>query len=179
MPSVVNYFNDLSNNIEVNNDIKQQASVVSDKINTDSSHTIDTMKNTIDQVSDSPNNDDIVELSYNLYQTLIQNNYSDQYAWLISNIYLFNRFELSLLGIYDQSNNEYEIQRIIDSPLKYIIVECLGSTIHLAIMKGILSNVNIYASISYLFLYIICIMINLIKLTLKINSSERIDINVG
>lgn len=177
MPSVINYFNDLSNNIEVNNDIKNQASITSDNISNNSSHTIDVMKNNINQVSDS-NNDDLVELSYNLYQTLLQNNYSDQFAWLISNIYLFNRFELNLLGMYDSSDYNQTINNIINSPLKYIIVECLGTTLHIAIMKGILSNINIYSSITSIFLYVICIMINLIKLTLKINSTERVDTNV-
>lgn len=177
MPSVINYFNDLSNNIEVNNDIKNQASITSDNISNNSSHTIDSMKNNINQVSDS-NNDDLVELSYNLYQTLLQNNYSDQFAWLISNIYLFNRFELNLLGMYDSSDYNQTVNNIINSPLKYVIVECLGTTLHIAIMKGILSNINIYASITSIFLYVICIMINLIKLTLKINSTERVDNNV-
>ena len=178
MPSVINYFNDLSNNVEVNDDIKNQASITSNNISTNSLHTRSSMKNNINQISDLPS-DDIVDLSYNLYQTLIQNNYSDQFAWLISNVYLFNRFELNLLGLNDSIDYNRTVDRIINSPIKYMIVECLGTTLHLAIMKGILSNVNLYASITYVFLYVICIMINLIKLTLKINSSERIDTNVG
>lgn len=125
-----------------------------------------------------------IDASYKIYEQLRAQKkpISKTFAWCVANIAMFNWFLKSLLG---EVLTGREVERAVDfalrSPLYFMIKNCFGGVLQ-AISIGLsgygLSKVSGIDQAQYQIIgfYIIAVIINLIKTSIKIYKRETIEL---
>lgn len=184
---IVDSFNTISNTIQIPPDIKNRALINSNSLINepyDKETMLDALQYSIKikplSYVDEQRFYTCVDAAYKVYEQLraLKKPKSKIFSWCLANIAMFNWFFKSLSG---QVLTGREVERVVDyalrAPYSFMITNCL---------KGILQAITIEVSgyaLSYstgidilqyqaIGFYIISIIINLIKVSLKIRSGE-------
>ena len=110
---------------------------------------------------------DICDVAYNIYLILLSTNkYSDNFCWAMANIFLYNGIFKTVTNQINNVQYDEIISSIIENPKRFILKECIFSTIQLIPTLFItFSKYNQFALHGSFFIYLTLVMCNLYKLS--------------